>query len=185
MGLLAVVLAAGGGSRFAGETHKLAAPFHGSTVLGCAVAAAVDAGIGPVVVVAGSPGLGVELGPIEVVVNPRWADGQATSLQAAVDEAQHRGVDSLVVGLGDQPLVGAEAWRAVALADGGPIVTASYGGERRPPVRLDRAAWPLLPTDGDEGARVVMRLHPHLVTAVDVTGVPADIDTVEDLDRWR
>jgi molybdenum cofactor cytidylyltransferase len=182
--LVAVILAAGAGSRFDGQTHKLAAPFRGSTVLGHAVAAAVQANIGPVVVVGGGAELGLESQAVSVVDNPRWADGQATSLQVAVAEAQRRDADAIVIGLGDQPLVTAAAWHAVATAIGGPIVTASYDGRHRPPVRLDRAAWPLLPTDGDEGARVVMALHPELVTSIEVTGEPADIDTVEDLSRW-
>ena len=45
MTLVAVILAAGSGSRFDGETHKLVAPFRGSTVLGHAIAAAVQAEI--------------------------------------------------------------------------------------------------------------------------------------------
>jgi molybdenum cofactor cytidylyltransferase len=182
--MVAVILAAGGGSRFTGDTHNLAAPFRGSTVLAHSVAAAVGAGIGPVVVVVGSRDSHVDLVGVDLVVNPRWTEGQSTSLHVAVTEADRRGANSVVIGLGDQPLVTADAWQAVAAGPGGPIVVASYDGDRRPPVRLDRDAWPLLPTDGDEGARAVMRRRPDLVTDVEVTGIAADIDTVEDLIRW-
>ena len=61
---------------------------------------------------------------------------------------------------------------------------ATYRGVRRNPVRLDREIWPLLPTSGDEGARVVMRERPDLVEAVACPGDPLDIDTVEDLSIW-
>jgi CTP:molybdopterin cytidylyltransferase MocA len=182
--MVAVILAAGGGSRFTGDTHKLAAPFRGSTVLAHAVAAAIDAAIGPVVVVVGSSDVQIDLVGVEIVANARWDEGQSTSLQVAVIEADRHGADAVVIGLGDQPLVTPEAWQAVANAAGGPIVVASYDGDRRPPVRLDRDAWPLLPTDGDEGARAVMRRRPDLVSVVEVTGIAADIDTVEDLTRW-
>jgi CTP:molybdopterin cytidylyltransferase MocA len=184
---LLVLLAAGGGTRFDGPTHKLLAPFRGTTVLGAAVRAALDADAGPVLVVLGSLGEAeADLGglPVEVRRNHRWTEGQATSLALAVDAADERGLDALVVGLGDQPLVGPDAWRTVAAAAGGPIVAASFGGERRPPVRLDRAVWPLLPRTGDDGARTVMRDHPELVATVAVAGEPVDIDTTDDLVRW-
>jgi CTP:molybdopterin cytidylyltransferase MocA len=180
---LLVILAAGGGTRYEGPTHKLLAPFRGSTVVRASVAAAVESGAGPVAVVAGGVDLGLDGLEVSVLDNPRWADGQATSLAVAIDAADAAGADSIVVGLGDQPLVGAGSWQAVASAADGPIVAATYGGERRPPVRLDRSVWPLLPRTGDDGARTVMRDHPELVRTVAVSGDPIDIDTTDDLSR--
>jgi molybdenum cofactor cytidylyltransferase len=48
--------------------------------------------------------------------------------------------------------------------------------------------WPLLPTDGDEGARSLLRSHPEWVCHVPCIGsldTVADIDTPEDLHRWK
>lgn len=183
--LAAVVLAAGEGRRFAGDGHKLLADWRGRPLVRVAVDAAVEAGIGPVWVVAGAVDLrGVMPAGVEILDNPRWADGQATSLAVAVDAAAARGLAAVAVGLGDQPLVAPGAWRAVA-GGPGPIVVATYDGQRRNPVRLDREVWPLLRREGDEGARTLLRQRPELVREVACPGSPLDIDTREDLTRWN
>ena len=179
----AVVLAAGAGSRFDGPTHKLLAPLDGRPVVAHVLDAVIAAGLDAVFVVDGAVSLAAVVPPGVVLVhNPRWAQGQAGSLRLAVDAAAAAGHDAVVVGLGDQPRITADAWRRVA-ASGAPIAVASYGGVRRNPVRLASAVWALLPDDGDEGARVVMRARPDLVTEVPCDGEPLDVDTVEDLRR--
>ena len=180
-----MVLAAGEGTRFTGEGHKLLASFRGRPVVRWAVDAALAAGLDETVVVTGAVDL-VSVLPegVTVLRNEAWESGQASSLRTAVDWARHRGHRSVVIGLGDQPLVPAEAWRAVGAAPRGPIVTATFEGRRRPPVRLDAAVWDLLPVSGDEGARVLMARRPELVVEVACVGEPADVDTLEDLLRW-
>jgi len=185
----AVLLAAGGGSRFTGATHKLLAPLRGRPVFAWALEAALEAVRGPeldeVLVVTGAADLGgfVPEG-VAVAHNPRWAEGQATSLQTAIAAARQRHHDAVVIGLGDSPFVVPEAWRLVAAAPH-PIAVATYEGRRRNPVKLAAEVWPLLPSHGDEGARNVMRLHPDLVGEVPCPGDPGDIDTVEDLQTWN
>jgi molybdenum cofactor cytidylyltransferase len=185
MTVAAVVLAAGGGTRFEGPTHKLLAEIDGVAVVRRAVDAALGAALDETVVVTGAADLAAVLPTgVTVVRNDRWAEGQATSLQAAVAHARDRGHDAIVAGLGDQPFVPASAWRAVADADHAPIVAAVYGGRRRNPVRLAAEVWPLLPEDGDEGARGLIARRPDLLGTVTCQGDPVDIDRVEDLDAW-
>lgn len=178
----AIVLAAGEGSRFAGGSHKLTASFRGRPLWEWAVGAAVDAALDATFVVVGAVELPLGDG-LTVVRNPSWSRGQATSLQAGVAAAGAAGHDAVVVGLADQPLVGAGAWRAVADTSV-PLAVATFEGERRPPVRIAESLWGLLPLGGDEGARALMRERPELVTEVPCSGQPIDIDTVEDLERW-
>jgi CTP:molybdopterin cytidylyltransferase MocA len=185
--IAAVVLAAGGGTRFAGDAHKLRTVVRGKPIVTWAVESAVAAGLDTTVVVTGAVDLDELLpvgGSIHVVRNERWAEGQATSLQRAIAWADERGGDAVVVGLADQPFVSAEAWRAVAAVDDRPIAVATYGGKRRNPVKLHREVWPLLPVSGDEGARRVIAGNPNLVREVACGGDPADVDTVEDLEAW-
>jgi len=173
----AVVLAAGSGSRFTGEGHKLLALFRGRPLVAWAVEAAAGAGLDEVLVVEGAVLLSEALAgtearspvPVRRLVNARWAEGQAGSLAVAVDAAA---------------LVPSGAGRAVAAATATLVAVATYGGRRRNPVRLASAVWPLLSRDGDEGARELMRRRPDLVGEVACQGEPVDVDTVEDLGRW-
>jgi CTP:molybdopterin cytidylyltransferase MocA len=156
----------------------------GRAVVHWAAKAALDAAIGPTWVVAGSTQLAGSLPEgVTILDNPRWPEGQATSLQVAVARARAEGLSAIVVGLGDQPSIPAAAWRAVAGSDA-PLAVATYEGRRRNPVRIGEEVWDLLPESGDEGARALMRRRPDLVGEVACSGDPLDIDTVEDLARW-
>jgi CTP:molybdopterin cytidylyltransferase MocA len=186
MAIGAVILAAGGGSRFAGPQPKLLAPFRGRPLVAWAVDHALSAGLDRTWVVTGSVDLGAVVpAGAELLANPVWAEGQATSLQVAVEAARRERLEAIVVGLGDQPLIPPGAWRAVAGATERPIAVATYGGQRRNPVRLSSQVWDRLPASGDEGARSLVREHPELVMEVACDGDPADIDTVEDLGPWN
>jgi molybdenum cofactor cytidylyltransferase len=182
----AAVLAAGGSSRFDDGPKQLAS-FRGRPLVALAVESALASGAFDVVfVVGGAVDLSTVISPEALLLeNPDWADGQAASLAVAVRAADVGGFDALVVGLADQPFVGPDDWRAVALAEAAePIVAASYQGRRGNPVRLAREVWADLPTTGDEGARRLMAARPDLVAEVACPGDAVDIDTREDLDRW-
>lgn len=180
----AVILAAGAGSRFHSDIHKLLAPFRSHTVIEEVVATVVAAGFVEIIVVSGAVPLGEALPKaVTVVHNPEWANGQATSLQVGVAYAKDAGYEAVVVGLGDQPLISSQTWKDLAGAMG-PIAVATYDGLRRNPVKLHRQVWGLLPQEGDAGARILIKSRPDLVVEVPAFGSPIDIDTVEDLREW-
>ena len=92
----AVLLAAGAGSRYAASSgaagqHKLLAPLRGRAVLLWALEAVLAAGLDETVLVTGAAAI-ESLVPegVTIVHNPRWATGQASSLQVAVDAARAR-----------------------------------------------------------------------------------------------
>jgi len=175
----AVVLAAGAGTRFHGETHKLLAVVNGRRLIDWAVDHARAASLDDLIVVSGAVDLD------GATHNQHWRNGLATSLQLALNIAATRGHDAVVVAHGDQPGIPPAAWQAVARATATPIAIARYpDGRRAHPVRLAAAVWPLLPTAGDAAAGPLMRDQPDLVTEVACEGDPADIDTLEDLRTW-
>lgn len=132
----------------------------------------------------GSVDLSGLLGAAVIVDNPEWASGLASSLWTGIAEAARRRHHAVVVGLGDQPLVPASAWRAVAESTS-PIAVATFDGRRSPPTRLAESVWGLLPRSGDVGARELMKVRPDLVAEIACDGNPLDIDTVEDREQWN
>ncbi len=188
----AVVLAAGGGSRWDGDGHKLLAEVDGRPLAAHALTAAADAGLDELVVVTGAVDLtGVLAGvldealpvTVKVLHNERWAEGQAGSLGLAVAHAAAVGHAAVVVGLADSPGVPTEAWRAVAAVEA-ELAVATFAGRRRPPTLIGRSLWGQLPQAGDQGARGLLDERPDLVVEVPCPGDPADVDTMEDLWRW-
>ena len=122
---------------------------------------------------------------VEVVENPEWEEGIASSLRVVLAVlTPRREIDAVCVGLADQPLVGAEAYRRVAAADG-ELVVPTYGGRPGNPVKLARSLWPeALELRGDVGARALAR---DRAVRIDCTGTgsAADVDTLEDLERLQ
>ena len=179
-----VLLAAGGGSRFGGLHHKLLTAVAGKTVYEWALQSALAANIGPVAVLWGS----VELPRHEAseavtyLHNDEWATGMASSVQRALQWANERGLQSVVIGLGDQPCIPPSAWTAVAHSTS-PLAVATYAGVRANPVKLHAEFFALVPKTGDEGARSLLRSHPELVAEVPCTGSGIDVDHVEDIER--
>ena len=192
----AVVLAAGRSSRYrAGggvEETKLVADVAGEAIVRRVVRAALASRARPVTVVVGHARSAVEAAlaglPAEIVPNPEFASGIASSLRAGL-AATPADVAAAVVLLGDMPNVEAglidrliDAFRthSNALA-----VAPVQDGRRGNPVLLARPLFaPAMRLAGDEGARRLLAgFGAGQVVEVDAGGsdVSFDVDTPSDL----
>ncbi|TXK43943.1 nucleotidyltransferase family protein [Nonomuraea sp. C10] len=174
-----LLLAAGEGSRLG--RPKALLELAGERLVDRGVRLLEEGGCHPVVVVLGAAT--VQVRGAVAVRNPDWRSGMGSSLRAglAALPAESRAV---VIALVDQPLVRAEAVRAL-IASGAGVAVATYGGRRRNPVLIERRHFAEVAAlaRGDVGARPFLAAHPELVTEVPCAGDPADIDTPGDLAR--
>jgi CTP:molybdopterin cytidylyltransferase MocA len=178
-----LILAAGEGRRFGGT--KQLAELEGRPLLEHVLEAMT--GVTPRVVVLGHAAAkirrGVNMHGASVVECLDWEEGQAASLRAGLAALGH--CDAVLVVLGDQPGITAEAVAAIMAAAGDEdAVRAVYDGVPGHPVLLRR---PLLDRAGelrgDTGFRDL--LESASVREVEIGGLadPADIDTREELAR--
>ena len=168
MAVAAIVLAAGAASRFGSPKQRLLLP----RVLERLAAARLD----DVVVVAGAHPLGEAVGGARVVLCPGWDRGPGASLRCGL-AALGPSTEAAVVVLADGPRLSAEAVSRVVAAwrgGAGPLVAASYGGDRGHPLLVARELWDAVPDGGFRGRG------PALVPCDDL-GAPGDVDTRADL----
>ena len=184
----AVLLAAGSGSRFSGNAHKLLTVINGQCVFSWALQNCLAAQFQQVIVVTGAVDLSAQITEAKFatanlieVHNENWRNGMASSLQCALTGAQRHGASSVVVGLADQPAIKPSSWQRVATAVA-PLAVATYNGVRGNPVRIHAELWPLLPTSGDEGARSLFKSHKDLLVEVACDGSAQDLDTSGDIE---
>jgi molybdenum cofactor cytidylyltransferase len=180
-----IVLAAGTGSRFGGT--KQLVEIEGKPLVRYPIDALREAEVDEVIVVVGHNRDAVRAAvpvDVDVVINPDYRDGQATSLAAALRAVDDTS-EAAVILLADQPGVTADDVRALIDA---------FRATRSQIVRLvftDGPGPALLSREiyaeaghlhGDAGARVLMASHPEWVHEVRIDRpAPVDVDTPEDL----
>ncbi|WP_114575451.1 NTP transferase domain-containing protein [Saliphagus sp. LR7] len=181
-----LVLAAGEGTRF-GQENKLLAPVGRKPVVVRAVRTVLDSRIRPVTVVVGHEADRVREAlsdlPVRTVENPRYREGQATSVEVGIG-ALPEDAPAVLIALGDMPFVDpgtVSALRRAYRAGGGTALAAAADGRRGNPVLFDRQHFDaLVGLEGDVGGRGVLREEGVLVETGD-PGVIRDVDRPADL----
>jgi molybdenum cofactor cytidylyltransferase len=186
--IVALVLAAGSGKRFSARDNKLLEPFRGRPLVRWAVDAALASRVKKTLVVTGFDAARVEEAlaglPVQIVHNPEYEQGLASSLRAGLCQAPE--AKGLVVLLGDMPQVSPELIDRLIDAYGSGLVSAvlpTHGGRRGNPVLLGRILFPFIAQlFGDTGARALLRARSDVVEIeTGDAGVLFDIDTAQDL----
>jgi molybdenum cofactor cytidylyltransferase len=181
-----VLLAAGGSSRLGAPKQLLAVD--SDTLLGRAARTALASRARRVVVVTGAyadkcrdavAGL-----PVELVVHPAWADGQASSLRAGLAALRSaEPVAAAIVMLCDQPFVSTALLDDLIdryVATGARVVASRYAADIvGPPALFDASVFGELDAlRGDVGAKGVIMAH--RAETVPFPGGGTDIDTEAD-----
>jgi molybdenum cofactor cytidylyltransferase len=185
-----IILAAGESSRF-GQPKQLV-KLHGRMLVAWVIDAALASRLEAVFLVLGRDHreIGDALGhpKLEVVFNPRYHEGQSTSLTAGLFRIRDR-FPAVMFLLGDQPLVDASTINRLLEKfrhSGKTICVPVHRGQRGNPALFSRAHYDdLAQLSGDKGARDIIAAHPDQVLEVPVAD-PAlflDIDTQADVDN--
>jgi molybdenum cofactor cytidylyltransferase len=188
-----IVLAAGLGSRFGAQGHKLTEKFGRGSVLGTTLRHAIASHL-PVVVVTTDLLADVarrHVASRDVVILPPVGTpgpeplGMGYSIAAGVSARPD--ASGWLVLPGDMPMVQPSTLQAVARAlDHHPVAYAQQRGRRGHPVGFGAELYSeLVMLSGDEGARRLVARYPAHGVEVDDPGVLLDVDTRDDLERLR
>jgi molybdenum cofactor cytidylyltransferase len=122
---------------------------------------------------------------VDLISNPDWSEGIASSIRAGVQHAQEN--DAVLLMTCDQPLVDAAALRqliGLRLTSVKPIVAAAYAKTIGIPALFDHSFFPeLLRLHGDEGAKSILLAHRREVAEFSFPDAAIDVDTPADLEQ--
>ena len=186
-----VVLAAGQATRMKGRLKQLL-PCQGETLVHRATRTALEAKLSPVWVVVGAGAAQVRAAvsdlPVQCLPNPRWAEGQSTSVTTAARQLRASQVEAAIFFLADQPFVPPALVQRLILTwqtCHAPIIVPRIALQRSNPVLISSAIFPFLETlTGDQGARALFDEYPPMEIIWNDPLARAEIDTLEDYCQW-
>jgi len=194
--VVAVVLSAGESRRMG--SPKALLPIGGETFIEHIVASLRRSKVGKIIVVLGHNAEGIRSQvahlPVTWVVNKDYAQGQLSSLIAALRDLQEFAgasqVDGILVHLVDHPFLDSSLVNQMIerfYESKKLIVLPRYQGRRGHPVIFSEALFAeLLRTPPEEGAKVVVRAHRNETLEIETgeEGVTVDIDTEDEYRKF-
>lgn len=186
----ALILAAGTSSRY-GESNKLLEPINGSPMIVQTIRRYEASNCDKIYVVVGHEASRLKQllrdESVRLIENPDYERGQSTSLRAGLTTMDRRGVNGIIIGLGDMPFVTVHTINLLIsrfTMESGEIVAPEYDGQRGNPVLFDRQHLDdLKSVSGDRGGKKILKESDDLIrVAVDDPGVLRDIDRPSDFD---
>lgn len=202
-----IILAAGESRRFGRPKQLL--DWRGEPFVRAVAKTALEAGLSPVIVVTGAYSGEVASAlndlPVQVIQNPKWKSGQASSIRAglgphpplrgALPQNQRylgragEGAGGAIFLLADQPQVTPAILHALAeehAATLAPIIAPMVLDQRANPVLFDRVTFPdLLTLEGDMGGRGIFSKHKVSYLPWHDNALLLDVDTPEHYQRLK
>jgi len=187
-----VILAAGPSRRFGQNPPKQLAFFRGEPLIRRVVRQVVGSTLAETIVVVGMAAGQVKevVGEFKVTVvsNPRFEEGQSTSVRAGLTAVDERANAAMFVPA-DQPWLTASVVDALVqcyMRSGASIVVPTFKGRRGAPVLFDRSLFgSLAQIEGDAGGRQILASYEDRIVEFELpSDMPLrDLDTLEDLRR--
>ncbi len=182
-----IILAAGGSERYG--KPKILLDWKGETFIRRVAKIAIEAGLSPLVVVAGAVidplFTALEDLPVNIIVNERWQEGQSTSVKAALQHLP-KSVGAAVFMLADQPHIPLALIKALIEKHANTlaaVIAPCVAGERANPVLWDADTFAsFAELSGDTGGRALMERYPLTCLKWDDPAILLDVDTPADYD---
>ena len=127
----------------------------------------------------------------DVVVNPDWQEGMASSIRFGINHllGRNQQLEGVVLMVCDQPFITSSLLNSLMHAhrrSGKPIIASGYDNTFGPPVFFHNSLFPeLLQLTGDVGAKGVIKQHADEVAVVSFPQGSIDIDTESDYENFQ
>ncbi|WP_080053741.1 nucleotidyltransferase family protein [Spirosoma aerolatum] len=194
MSLATIILAAGASNRLGGQPKQLLTQ-DGTSLIQRIVQTALSLKAGPVIVVLGANQSLIQPViqhlPVQLVTNPNWQEGLASSLHAGLTSLTDTSIESFLVLLTDQPFVTVDLLQKVINTQqqtGKGIVACRYGNPDHlgvPALFSISYRSTFMQLSGDVGARKLIQQHADDCAEVAFDLGTIDLDTWADVEKWQ